>query len=480
MVTFLKSLSLRSRLTALFVIIFGTSTIVFSSFLYISLNDSLLQDFDDALFNYAIDVSRNIDVGTKNDLLFPPLKVDEGKIFPFPSGTALIQIRYKSGEILSQSGDFGTFQFPFTSEMNLILKGQDSAYKTLDQTEGIPDAEADSYRLITYPLDSLIAPNVFLQIAVPMTTFETQLDRLKIIISFGFPVMLLIAIIFGFYLSSRALRPVQEIIFKIKKIDASNLSERVLLPNAQDEIYELAKTQNQMLDRMEKSFQAQERFIADASHQLLTPLTILRGEIEIQQKTQSLDPLFLTSALQEVENLSKIVSDMLLLARIDAGSDSLSLSDLNLDEILIDVIARVQKIANKKNITVQFNIDDQLGRKKVTGDSDLLTHLLYNLIENAVKYSFSNELVIVRLIWQEEFTIIEIADHGPGIPDDQIETVFERFSRVNPSSRTKGFGLGLAIAKKIATIHNSQLLIEKNKDSNRDTGTLFKLKLKNT
>jgi hypothetical protein len=89
-------------------LIFGTSTVLFSWLIYYSLNDSLLQDFDDSLYNYAVDVSRNIDIGAKNDLLFPPLKVDEGKIFPFPSGTALIQVRHISGEVLIRSGDFGT------------------------------------------------------------------------------------------------------------------------------------------------------------------------------------------------------------------------------------------------------------------------------------------------------------------------------------------------------------------------------------
>jgi signal transduction histidine kinase len=479
LVTFLKKLSLRTRLTTLFVFIFGATTIVFSALIYYSLNDSLLQDFDDALYNYAVDISRTIDIGARNDLLFPPLKVDEGKIFPFPSGTALILVRYMSGEVLMRNGEFGTYKFPYQKDMEKIKAGTDSSYRTLSHTDGIPEAEADSYRLITFPLDNVNSPTLFLQIAVPMTTFESQLDRLQAIISIGLPAMLLIAIFSGLYFSSRALRPVQEIIQKTKQIDANNLTERVSLPLSHDEIRELAETQNQMLDRIEKSFQSQERFIADASHQLLTPLTILRGEIELQLKDPLTEQPFLTSALQEVDTLSKIVRDMLLLARIDSGSDVLNLSELDLDELIIDSIARIQKIAMKKNINIKFDIQERADRPRIIGDADLLSNLLLNILENAVKYSPANELVVVKLVWEKDHTLVEIADRGPGIPPDQFETIFERFSRVNPSGKTKGFGLGLAIAKKIADLHQAELKIENNLQDNIDKGSVFSLKMKN-
>lgn len=476
MVTFLNKLSIRTRLTGLFVIIFGTTTILFSGFLYYSLNDSLLQDFDNALYNYAVDVSRNIDIGPKNDLLFPPLKVDEGKIFPFPSGTALIQVRHISGEVLTRSGDFGGFKFPYKTDIVKIKKGADSSYRTLTNIDELPQAEAYSYRLVTFPLDSVNSPSLFLQIAVPMSTFEIQLDRLQLIIAFGLPAVLLIAVIAGLYLSSRALRPVQQIIDMANRIDASNLTERVPIPLAKDQIRQLAETQNQMLDRIEKSFQSQERFVADASHQLLTPLTILRGEIEIQQKTIHKDPHFFDSALQEVDVLSKMVKDMLLLARIDSGSDLPNFTALEVDEIMIDVIRRCQKIAARKQIQIKFDIQQNAERTQVLGDADLLANLFFNIIENAIKYSPGKAQVDVRIIWEKTETIIEVADQGPGISIEQSEMIFERFSRVNPSGKTLGFGLGLAIAKKIANLHSTQIQIIQQNDK---IGALFQIRMKN-
>lgn len=472
---FLKRLSLRTRLTSLFAIIFGTTTIFFSGFLYYFLNNSLMQDFDDALYNYSIDVARNIEIGSKNDLLFPPLKVDEGKIFPFPSGTALIQVRHASGKVLVRSGDFGTFKFPYEKDITRIRKGQDSSYRTLEHTDGIPNAEADSYRLVTFPLDSVESKDLFLQIAVPMSTFETQLESMQLIITYGLPAVLLIAVFAGLFFSARALQPVTDITQKTLQIDASDLTQRVPIPQAKDEIQKLARTQNAMLDRIEKAFKSQERFVADASHQLLTPLTILRGEIEIQQKTKSSDPLFLASALQEVDSLSKIVKDMLLLARIDAGLGAINFSEIEIDETLIDVIARVQKLATAKNIHLKFNIVENSDRTKIRGDADLLSHLFFNLIENAVKYSSPSDPIFVRLIWEKNETIVEIEDKGPGISIENQKLIFDRFSRIAPSGVTKGFGLGLAIAQKIAKLHNAELSLS----PNTVQGCLFIFKVNN-
>lgn len=473
---FLKTISLRTRLTTLFAAIFGITTILFSGFLYYFLNDSLAQDFDDALYNYSVDVAKNIEIGPKDNLLFPPLKVDEGKIFPFPSGTALIQVQDSEGHILARSGEFGEFHFPFKKDIRKILKGQDSSYRTLTNIEKLPDAEADSYRLITFPLDSLNAPDLFLQIAVPMTTFEKQLDSLQFIIKIGLPAVLLIAVLAGLYFSSRALQPVKDIIQKTIQIDASDLTQRVPLPKSNDEIKQLAETQNAMLDRIEKAFKSQERFIADASHQLLTPLTILRGEIEVQQKTSQPDPQFLNSALQEVESLSKIVKDMLLLARIDAGLGTLDFTEVTLDEVLIDVIARLQKLATTKNIHIKFDIIQNAGRTNILGDADLLSNLFFNLIENAIKYSPKEASIFIRLIWNQDITVVEIEDQGPGISIENQNIIFERFSRLEPSGSTKGFGLGLAIANKIALFHKAEL----NLKEKGGPGTLFVFKIQNS
>lgn len=472
MVTFLKSLSIRIRLTALFVILFGTTTIFFSWAVYYSLNDSLLQDFDNALYNYSLDVSRNIEFGLSDDLLFT---VDNDKIFPFSSGTALFLVRHHSGTVLMQEGNFGNLNFPYEKEIKQINDGADSSYTTLDDLKGLPDAEADSYRLITFPLSDMAPSTFFLQIAVPMTTFEVQLDRLTRIITFGLPTLLFLAVLLGLYFSSRALRPVQELIQNTNKIGVTNLTDRVPLPQSLDEIRTLAETQNLMLDRIQTSFQSQEKFIADASHQLLTPLTILRGEIEFKLKDSAASEQgFLKSLLQETDNLSKIVKDMLLLARIDAGNETANFQAVDVSEVLFDVIARVQRNCAEKGIQIKIEIKQNSEQKNIRGEPDLLFNMFYNILENAIKYSQEKQNIYVVITWDSNSSTVDIIDQGIGIPADKVTAIFDRFSRLNTSSSTKGFGLGLSIAKKIADLHGFDLHLVPKKSK----GAHFQIKMK--
>lgn len=470
----MKRLSLRVRLTALFVVIYGSTTILFSLFAYYKLDESLLQDFDNALYNYSIDISQTIKYGPSIDLNLPQLIMEEGKIFPFPSGTALILVRHISGEILSRSGNFGPFLPPFNSEVIKILKGADSAYITITDTDIIPDAEANSYRVITFPLDSETNPTLFLQIAAPRVTLETQTRELKNILRFGLPAVLIVAIFAGLFFASRALRPVQEMIQFTNRLRAEDLHERIPLPATRDEMRKLAETLNEMLERIEKAFASQERFVADASHQLLTPLTILKGEIETNARSSNDEDQqkIYKSLLQEVDNLSRIVKDMLLLARIDAGESALQFTDVYLDETLIDVISRLQRLAKTKNIQISFDLLNQEQRTPISGDADLLANLVTNLIENSIKYSNEGQQILVKLDWEKGANKLTIEDFGQGIPKELKSQVFNRFSRADTSSKIKGVGLGLAIAQKIAHLHKSEIqFIEK-----PTPGTMVELK----
>lgn len=468
-------LSLRLRLTLLFVFIFGTTTIVFSVFSYYFLNRSLLQDFDDALYNYSIDVSQTLEMGQLDDVFTNPLLVEEGKIFPFPSGTALILLRNKSGKVLIQSGKFESFSPEYKKAYDAIARGADSYYETLSDIELIPNTESSTYRLITFPIEVEKSSELYLQIAVPMATFETQLERLRMMLSLGLPAVLIIAIAAGLYLASRALNPFQAVIDRLEKIGAQELSQRLPLPQSNDEIKHLVQALNLMLERIENAFSSQEKFIADASHQLLTPLTILKGEFELQKKREPQNS-FIHSGLQEIDGLTKIIQDMLLLARIDSGLSALTFSKLYLDEIVLEVVAKLQKISAAKNIHIKFDITETSERQQILGEYDLLTNLFMNLIENALKYSNPNTTVQVQVEWKNDTTVFRVQDFGPGISEEMKTHLFKRFSRGDTSSKSKGFGLGLAIAQKIATLHETVILL----DTSATSGCLFSVEFKNT
>ena len=476
---FFSSFSIRLRLSLIFVAIFGVTTILFNMFVFKTMIDNLQQDFDDALFNYAVDVSEGVEIGVKGDLNFPPLRLDHGKILPFPLGTALIQVRHASGAVLARVGNFGEFNPPYKKDFERIWSGEEATYRTIEHIHNIPSAEADSYRLISFPLDNAAKPQLLLQIAVPMTLLETQITKRLTILELGIPFVLLIATFGGIFLSARALAPVNRMIDITQKIKANELSVRVPVPNANDEIKKLALTINEMLDRIQQAFMSQERFIADASHQLLTPLTIMRQEIETLGKSETKDVKpFLESSLQEVDNLANIVQEMLLLARADAGLGALNLQEVALDELVFEALTRCEKLAKSKAIKLKFNINNESkeDRKLVLGDNDLLGNLIFNIIENAIKYSPNNETVSIALTYKDQMNELVVDDNGPGIPPEQLPFIFERFSRgSNMENRVKGFGLGLAIAQKIATLHGAKLSAE-NRIGN---GARFAFEIKN-
>ncbi len=464
---------IRARITAMFVLIFGSTAIIFSLFLYYFLNQSLQKDFDDALYNYAVDVSQTIEV-RRNSVSFPPLQVDEGKIFPFQSGHTLFIVRHVSGEIIIYGVNSKNFNPTYSDHYKKILKGADSAYTSITHIEEAKDDSTEvPYRLITFPLDSEKRPTLFLQIAAPMGTLEAQLDRMKLILLFGLPAMLLIAIISGVYLSGTALKPVQDMINKTKNINAAKLDERVALPRSNDEIKKLAETINLMLERIQKSFESQEKFLANASHQLLTPITILKGEVELEQKqeTDVQRSRFYSSLLQEIDSLTGIIHSMLLLTKIDSGKNILNPVTTHPAEVIMDILPQMEKIAALKNIKIKLDIIENSDRVPCMLDIELMSQLFFNLIENAIKYSPVNSQVIIRVFWNLDSTRVEIEDFGLGIPESARKDIFEHFSRADTSSKIRGYGLGLSIAQKIARLHGTLIYLE-NKET---SGALFSL-----
>lgn len=475
---FFRSQSIRVRLSLLFVLIFGVCTLLFNIFIYQFMVETLQQDFDDALFNYSVDIADGIVVERGGDLNIPPLHLDHGKILPFRLGTALILIRHSSGKVLEKVGIFGDFDPPYKKSLEKIWKTHEPDYVTITDIEDIPYAEAKTYRLISVPLDERKKTKLILQIAVPMTLLETQISRQLNVLQMGIPIVLITAALGGIFLSARALRPLQNMIQIAKEIKAGDISKRVPIPHAQDEIKTLSLTFNEMLERIENAFQSQERFVADASHQLMTPLAIMKGELELLHKSEDVKIReFSQSLLQEVEHLSKIVQEMLLLSRIDSGSGTLNLESLQLDELLFDILPRLEKLARKKQLKPVITIinEEQTECPAILGDRDLLQHLFVNIIENAIKYSQPESPVHIDLGWNKDSSFVVVRDQAGGIPPEQLPFIFDRFSRgAQVENKIKGHGIGLAIAKKVAQLHQSDIEVW-----NQDGGAVFKIEIKN-
>jgi signal transduction histidine kinase len=248
--------------------------------------------------------------------------------------------------------------------------------------------------------------------------------------------------------------------------NADDLSRRVPYTERSDEIGVLARSFNQLLERLERLFQTQQRLMADVSHELRTPLTAIRGNVDLMRRMGSTDPESLTIIQEETERMTRLVGDLLLLARADAGGLPLDMKRVELDTIFFEVYRQVNLMQAPVDIQV-VTVDPVC----VHGDADRIKQLLLNLISNAIKYTAPGGKVKLGLSNHNGWAHITISDTGEGIPEEDLPFIFDRFYRVDKArARSKGgVGLGLSIAKWIAQAHGGEI----NAKSVINEGTTF-------
>jgi heavy metal sensor kinase len=294
--------------------------------------------------------------------------------------------------------------------------------------------------------------------ALPMQRIQ---QSFLVTLLIGLPVVVAVAIWGGFWLIKWALAPVQKITSTAQEITLQRLNKRLPVVDTGDEVASLSKTLNQMISRLEESFQTVKRFTADASHELQTPLTILRGELETLLLDESLsknvrEAVF--SLIEEVERLSKIVRSLLVLSRLDAGQLQTERVKLNLSDLVETTADQMSPLAGEKNITLSSSAGEEVA---VHGDHVGLKQLVVNLLDNAIKYTPEGGRITVGVNASEQHVYLEIADTGPGIPESDLPHVFDRFFRADSvRHETAGAGLGLSIVQSICAAHGGLVRAE--------------------
>jgi signal transduction histidine kinase len=458
---------IRWRMAMLYLGIFTVGLSVFCTVLFQYFQATQAEAFDATLYNFAVDISSNLEMDPHGRLIVINSNMAEAiKIFPFPLVGSLVEIRDLSGHELLHSRSLGEKNLPLDqATVNRLLR-EKFLFQTLRaETLGLTSTSSQ-LRVVTYLAQH---PDwgrpLILQVAVPLDIPHREQRDMLLFLAFAIPVFLSVSGAAGIWMSKRALKPVHDMTLKAHGISGvGNLNERIPVPEAEDEIRELAVTFNGLLERLDKAFASQDRFIANASHQLRTPLTILKGELDLLRKSNP-GPDELKSTMEsvgvEINRLIQLVQDLLLLARLEAGRDTISFSPVRVDEVLLRVVARMQKLAKLKNVQIKTHFSADLPGSElegeVSGDDELLDSMFENFMENAVKYSPSDSTVNLEMRVHPEIIEIRISDAGPGIPPDQRQKIFERFTRVQPSHIVPGSGLGLAIAAEIASLHNVKI-----------------------
>jgi len=313
------------------------------------------------------------------------------------------------------------------------------------------------------------------EVGAPTLPIDTMLDRLFLLLVFGLPIVVAIAVGGGYFLVNRALTPVDRIARKAEIITQHNLSERLPVTRTGDELERLSISLNHMITRLDDAFQNSKRFVADASHELRTPLTVLRGELEnLTHDTRSAPDQQerLGSLLEEVERLSKIVERLFALSRLDAGQAQTEWVAFDLGELARNTADQMSLLAEDKNVSVTC---DSAPRVPVKGDRARVKQVIVNLLDNAIKYTAEGGAVHVRVGTANGHAVLEVTDTGMGIPSEAVPHVFDRFFRVDHtrSEASGGAGLGLSIVKSICSAHGGEVEVE----SAIGRGSRFRVKL---
>lgn len=271
----------------------------------------------------------------------------------------------------------------------------------------------------------------------------------------------LVCFISGSFLSKKLLKPIQDISKTARDITSKSLDKRIITNGADDELKELADTFNSMIERLEVDFEKQKRFVSDASHELRTPLSVIHGHVNMLNRWGKNNPEQLEKSLKtlkfETENMSRLIENLLYLARGDNNVFSIKKEKFQLNTLLKEVVD--ETLLNHNDFKISYLCDKEL---KINADFNMLKQLLRILMDNSIKFNKVDGEIIINVEKEVEGILIEVKDNGIGIAPENLPYIFNRFYRVD-ESRTKatgGTGLGLSIAKQIVESHQGKISVE--------------------
>jgi two-component system OmpR family sensor kinase len=448
--------SVRARLTAWSVSLLAAILIAVIALIYILLARALYARIDDSLAA----VSQVAVTSLANDLNEGQDTVDAARstAAELASRQYLVAIYDARGRLFAEAGreDDITIRLPPVEE----IRDGEVTLTTIVEADDLDDRHRLATRRAAVPGFNV---EYLIVVGTSLEATDEELESLRAILWYVVPLSLVVAGIGGWFLAGRSLSPVVAMAARARLIGVQNLSERLPVANPRDELGRLAETFNELLARLEGSLIQQRQFMADASHELRTPVTTARtaASVALQQPSREEAEYRETLAIieQEAVRLSRIVDDMFTLARADAGNYPVRNIPMYLDEVVDEVVRASSVVAATRQVTIAA---ETVHPAPLTGDEDLVRRLIVNLVDNAVRYAPSGSAVRVALDHEAGRYSISVSDHGPGIPAAEQERIFERFYRVDTArthARDGGAGLGLSLAKWIAQVHGGDVTL---------------------
>ncbi len=448
-------MSLRTQLTSLYAVVAGIILLVFGVVTYVLVNVMLVDQIDLSLDQTARQIIAKSRVNAMGDievLELPSLDV---------TSNVFVQVWSSSNQLKIFSPNIAKLSKPLDT----------TGLKAIAPVYRDSQVNSASLRVLSVPLSVEGRRVGILQVGIFRGLIDGTLRTLLWVLAIASVVFISMAAIAGWLLTGQAMAPLELVTDTALSISkADDLSRRIPNPaHSQNEVGILISAFNQTLDRLEKLFTAQKRFVADVSHELRTPLTVIKGNVGLLRKMKKPDEESLQSIENEVDRLTRMVGDLLLLAQAETGKLPLAIQPLELDSLLMDVFHQMKVLAGDK---IDFQIS-QIEPLSIMADRDRIKQVYLNLLGNAVKYTPPGGSIRIAMRRTEKMVQTIITDTGPGIPAEDIPHIFERFYR-SDKARTRtsdgsSFGLGLSIANWIVKNHGGMVEVS----SKEGFGTTF-------
>jgi signal transduction histidine kinase len=426
--------------------------ILFGVAAYLFLSYSLTRQVQQQLLGTADDIS-NAAIRTVRGVEFNQLALDL-------TANVHVQLWDLSGEL--QGPLQPVLQVPFDPE----------SFDLGQATFSRVSIESMDFQVLTYPL--FLAPENelvgHLQLASSIDPANQALDSLLIFLISGGVLAVSIAALVGWSFAGMALRPLERVTQTAIQITrADDLSRRIPLRGPpRGEVDRLVEAFNETLERLENLFKTQRRFLADVSHELRTPLTTIRGNVDLLRRIKALDEDSVEAISSEVDRMTRMVQDLLLLAQAETGKLLMAQDVIELDTLMLEVFKQA-KLLSQNGIDVRLGREDQV---RIRGDRDRIKQVLLNLVANAIDHTGSGGRITLGLACVDDWARLTVTDTGKGIPQEELPNLFERFYRIDPSRKRSAFGgtgLGLSIAYWITRSHQGRIEVA----SEIDRGTTF-------
>jgi two-component system OmpR family sensor kinase len=454
-------MALRGRLTLLYTSLLGGILLLFSLAVYGAVSFTITTQVEETLrqtVNTILADSRVDPVGELNVVILPSLTLPQD---------VYVQVWGQDGVLHASWPKVSQIDTALDSErLDAVKLG---AVKPAFGDVKIGDARL---RVLTVPLLAGNRPAGVLQVGAKMTVVDSTQRTLLIVLAAGSLLALSIAGLAMWISTDQTLKPLQAVTQVAQHIaHADDLSRRIPYRGPpEDEVGQLISAFNHTLSRLENQFHMQRRFMADVGHELRTPLTVVKGNIGLMRRMGQTDRESLDSIDNEVDRLTRLVGDLLLLAQAEAGKIPLNRSIVELDTLVLEVLSEMHVLVGDK---LQLRLGD-IDQVLVCGDRDRLKQVLVNLVGNGIQYTPAGGEVLVGLGKENNQARLTVSDNGPGIPAETLPHIFERFfraekSRTRSQQEGKGFGLGLSIAYWIVRNHEGRIEVT----SKEGIGTTF-------